>query len=205
MEPTSVILDNIRKVVGCKNVRNFYEFSVMKQETLENRMKRVSNKLSSRSKACIGAVWLLERADRLTDLETGDVVFRWVSFFQREGCSQHVIMTMWESNVENRARLVNESDRFKKGSRRITIKLREFCETEPDGQFSTAKEIKTQPRNSYRPLGTSERPSKAKDTSSSKRYRSIGTQTETQNGSETRQRDMRQTGKQANTIQSSNN
>lgn len=195
MEPTSVILDNIRKVVGCKNVRNFYEFSVMKQETLENRMRKVSNKLSSRSKACIGAVWLLEKADRLTELETADVVFRWLNFFQKEGCSQRVIMAMWKSNVENRARLVKESNRFKSGSRRITTKLREFCEAERDGKFSTAKEPKIRPKNSYRPLEMSEQPVKAKDISSGKRYRSIGTQTEKQNDSEIRQNDMRQTGK----------
>lgn len=146
MDPTALILSNIRNVLGCNGIQNFYRFSELRLQTLEKRMNlSESKKLSPRSKASIGAVWLLENATRLQPHQRLAVIEGWLQLLFNLGCSYNIIMEVWKSNMKNRARLVKESSQFQSKAKEMTLDIErlitEYINTKkpfPSLQKSTA-------------------------------------------------------------------
>lgn len=124
MDPTALILSNIRGVLGCNGVRNFHQFSDLRLETLRKRLSRPeADTLTPRSKASIGVVWLLEKVPKLKTNERSSTVDTWLTLLHGHGCTYDIIMEIWASNIKNRSQLVNETTQFRSKVKEMTAEL----------------------------------------------------------------------------------
>ncbi|KAF4966944.1 hypothetical protein FSARC_5429 [Fusarium sarcochroum] len=95
MDSNSIIIENLRQIIGFTGMRDFVDLGKVRQNRLEQKLSAASRNLSVKNMASLYMAWLFQQISLLDKHALSQVVKRWVMYVGTWGLERTEAITIW--------------------------------------------------------------------------------------------------------------
>ncbi|KAJ4269993.1 hypothetical protein NW762_001666 [Fusarium torreyae] len=143
MDSASMIIENVRNVVGFTGMRDFIDLGKIRQSRLEQKLSAASKNLSIKNMASIYMAWLFQQISCLDRHSLSQVVEQWVAYVDTWGLECTEAITMWSLAQTSKSNRVEgamswKSERLKREMKSLRRELElQFLKVRDGGRRSS--------------------------------------------------------------------